>query len=295
MSNLKKIEEQLVKAPNLKSMLQLDFVQERFVANYQAITGRNDGPARFQSEMFAFLEIIHDKPDLAKADRFSLFAGIIKAGTTGLSFRDNKLYVMPGKNNTVKVQSSPAGKREMLERMPEIKQCPEPQLVVKGDKFIVNKLNGVILTHESTEKSVEAKTLDDIVASYQRIIWTDGHINDVIVLHQDLIKARAKSPAQSEQSFWATYPGEAAKKVATNRSYRLYHKYPDGLITFGKDQDKEEEDTQDVVHEDIPYSQTETVNHETGEVKEQMPAADMVEQEAKPLVGKQKEADDFLK
>lgn len=287
MSNLKKIEEQLIQAPSVKAALQLQFVKERFIANYQAVTGRKDGDSKCESELFAYMEIIHDKPELGAADRFSIFAGFVKAGTMGLSFRDNKLYVIPSKNKTVKVQSSPAGKREMLENMDTIKQCPEGVLVMKGDKFVHDKLNGVVKVHESTDKSVELKTLDDIVASYQRVIWKDGHINDVVVYHSDLIKARAKSPAQSDQSFWAIYPGEACKKVATNRSYRLYHKYPDNIITYGLDSDKEaEDDIEDVGHTEV--QQTE-VDQSTGEVKTPVPV-----QEAKVVTDAEKQAQEFL-
>lgn len=254
MSNLKKIEESLEKAPSIKAMLQLDLVQQRFIANYQAVTRKNDGPARFQSEVFAYLEIINDKPDLAKANRFSHFAAIVKAGTTGLSFRDNKLYVMPGPNNTVKVQSSPAGKREMMENMADIKQLPEAQIVMKGDLFVVDKLNGVVKAHETTKDSASEIKLDNIVAAYQRVYWRDGTIKDVVVFRDDLLKARKKSPAQSEQSFWATYPGEASKKVSTNRAFRLYHKYPDNIITFGKDDDKQ--DTEEVSYQEAEVQVT---------------------------------------
>jgi len=244
MSNLKKIEEQLNDAPSVRHAMQLPFVQERFIANYQATTGKKDGEARFQSELFAYMEIVNEKPDLAKADRFSHFAAIIKAGTTGLSFRDNKLYVMPGPNNTVKVQSSPAGKREMMENMPDIKAFPEAQLVMKGDLFVVDKLSGQVIKHESTDKSsTDTSKLEDIIASYQQVYWKNGVINSVILYKADLLKAKSKSKAQSEAGFWAQWPGEACKKVATNRAFRLYHKYPDGIVTFGKDEDKTEEAT----------------------------------------------------
>lgn len=264
MSTLKKIEEQLENAPNIKSMLQLDVVQERFIANYSATTGKPDGVARFQSEAFAYMEIIADKPDLAKLPRFQHFAAIIKAGTTGLSFRDNKLYVMPGPNQTIKVQSSPAGKREMMENMPTIKQMPEAQLVMVGDVFTVDKLNGVVVKHETTPKSItDTSKLDNIVASYQRVYWKDGSVKDVVLYMSDLLKAKSKSKAQSEAGFWAQWPGEACKKVATNRAFRLYHKYPDNITVFGKDDDKEEEAVVETAHQVVNEEST-TVTASSG-------------------------------
>jgi recombinational DNA repair protein RecT len=264
MSALKKIEEALVNAPSIKALTQLPFVQERFVANYQAVTGRKDGEARFQAEVFTYLEIMEEKPDLKKADRFSHFAAMVKIGTMGLSLRDSKIYVMPGPNNTIKVQSSPAGKREMMEMMEEIKQLPEPQVVVKGDIFVHDKLNNLIIKHESTEKSAPA-TLDNIFCSYQRVIWKDGTIRDVVVDKAALLKAKSKSKAQSEAGFWGQWPDEASKKVATNRAYRLYHKYPNNVVSLGKDDDKEDED---VVVETTYKEEVQEVKQEPKAIKQ---------------------------
>lgn len=264
MSALKKIEEALISAPSIKALTQLPFVQERFVANYQAVTGRKDGPARFQAEVFTYLEIMEEKPDLKKADRFSHFAAMVKIGTMGLSLRDSKIYVMPGPNNTIKVQSSPAGKREMMEMMEEIKQLPEPQVVVKGDIFVHDKLNNLIINHESTEKSAPA-TLDNILCSYQRVIWKDGTIRDVVVDKAALLKAKSKSKAQSEAGFWGQWPDEASKKVATNRAYRLYHKYPNNVVSLGKDYDKDDED---VVVETTYKEEVQEVKQEPKAIKQ---------------------------
>ena len=218
------------------------------------------------------MEILNDKPDLAKADRFSIFAAIVKSGTTGLSFRDNRLYVMPGPNNTVKVQSSPAGKREMMEMMEDVKKCPEPQVVLKGDKFVVDRLNNIITCHETTEKSVTEATLDNIVCSYQRLVYTNGDIIDVVVPHADLVKAKSKSKIKGDAGVWGDFPAEAAKKTATNRMFNKYHKYPQNVVTYGADADKED-DTQDVGYSEQPVKEEkpakkakEKVDKETGEV-----------------------------
>lgn len=286
MSALTAIEKQLNEPKNIKGMMQLPMVQERFIKNYEAVTGRKDGQSRFESEVFAFMEILNHKPDLAKADRFSIFAAIVKAGTTGLSFRDNRLYVMPGANNTVIVQSSPAGKREMMEMMADVHRVPEPQLVMKGDIFVVDKLNNKIIKHESTEKSATEPLLDNIVASYQRVIYKNKDIIDVVVYHADLVKAKQKSKAQSDQGFWAQWPGEASKKVATNRMFARYHRYPQNVITYGADTDKEE-DTQETTYTEQAVQQQpsgDKVDTSSGEVVE----------EAKVVNDKDKSTDSFV-
>lgn len=273
---LSKIEQQLATAGSMKEMLQMDVVQERFIANYQAVTGKKDGVNRFQSEVFAYMDVISEKPELAKLERFQHFKAIIRSATTGLSFRDNKLYVIPGSNNTIKIQSSPAGKREMLEMMTEIKQAPECVLVMKGDEFIVDKRTGVVKKHESTKDSVNEFKIENIVAAYQSIIWADGHINDVIVYNHELRKARAKTKTKADDSAWNTWTGEMCKKVATNRAFRLYHKYPDNVVTFGMDDDKHDDKTEEAEH---------TVVNQP--VQEEQPAPVVVKNDA--------ETDDFLK
>lgn len=285
MSQLKKIEEQLNQAPSMKAMMMLDFIQERFTATYQGTTGKKDGKSKFQLTVFEYLDIINENPALAKAERFSHFAAIVKIARKGLPL--SKLYIMPGKNNTIRVESTPAGKREMLESMKEIKQVPEAQLVLKGDLFIHDRLSNIIEVHKTTEKSVTFKNLDDVVASYQRIRWNNGDINDVVVYHAAILKAKAKSPAQSDAAFWNQWPDEAAKKVATNRAYRLYHKYPDNEFEFNDD-DAENDDTQDVIHTEVDDQQ---VNKETGEVKEVAAPAGT----ASTLSQAEIDADDFLK
>lgn len=247
MAVLAKIEENLDKAPSLKGALVLSDVQERFIANYQAVTGKKDGENRFQSELFAYLDIISEKPDLQKLPRFQHFKAVIRAATTGLSFRDNKLYIMPGPNSTIKIQSSPHGKREQLEMMADVKMVPEPQLVLKGDEFVYDKLNNKIEKH--TSKNLDPKW-DDIIASYQRIIWKDGTVTDVVVTRSELENARKKTKTKSDDSPWNTWPGEMCKKVATNRAFNRYHQYPDNIITYGADNDKHDEaDTTDIEHQ----------------------------------------------
>jgi hypothetical protein len=185
--------------------------------------------------------------------------------------------------------------------MEEIKRVPEPVLVMQGDKFIHDKLNGVIREHSTTDKSATKITLDNIFASYQRIMYKDGSIIDVVVYHDDLVKAKDKSKMKSDQGLWQTWPGEASKKTATNRAFRLYHKYPDNVVLYGNDNDSEDESGQPAyqearIEEPTPPAQTQpsaedkkedfksNVNESTGEVYE----------EAKVVEKSKKKTDSFI-
>lgn len=292
MSALQQIEKQLSSAPNLKSALMENFVETRFITNYEAVTGRKDGKTKFQSTLLSYMERVAEKPDLMKAERFSHFAAIVKIGRMGLPLE--KLYIMPNGSGGIKVQSDPAGKRTQLEMMEEVKRVPEPQFVLKGDEFVHDKLNNVIDVHKSKHQG-EAFTLQDIVCSYVRVAWKNGETTDVVVYNQDLTKAKAKSPAKSDHTFWVTYPGEAAKKVAINRAHRLYHKYPDNVVDYG-DEDKNTDDAPKEVdaQEDFVTAQAETVtdaeivDQDTGEVTQaETPTEEVKPEEKKSKAGKQ--------
>lgn len=257
MSNLKKIDQELVKAPSVKAALQLDFVRDAFVRNYEASTGHKDGNNRFASELFHYLDLVNENDDLKDADRFSHMAAIVKAGQTGLSFAvEGHLYPIPygkGEKKVVKVQIGAHGKRELLRRMPTVKIINESQLVLKGDTFKHDKLNNKIVEHITSEKQPPV-TLDVVVASYCRLEFVDGSVKDVVVYHEDLVKAKATSKDnQRENAMWNKWVGQACKKVPYQRAYKLYYRQPQievtGVVGFTPDEEDEEE-TVDVGHQE---------------------------------------------
>lgn len=277
MSNLKKQEQALVQARSVKEALQVGFVRERFIKNYESITGRKDGDNRFQAEVFHYLELIQENEKLKNADRFSHFAAIVKAGTTGLSFgKEGQLYpILYG--NIVKVQIGAHGKRELLRRMPNVKHIGEGQVVLKGDEFKHDKANNKILVHVPTDKE-PALTLDNIRAAYFRIIWTGGDYTDIVVYHDEIVKAKSKSKMQSDQSTWNQWPGQMAVKVAYNRGYKLYYSPPQAEVEGLKEYEADDEDESSV----SPTSPVQDIPHQ--EVKE-----------AKVIPEGTSEIDEFLK
>lgn len=261
------LDQKIQAASSVKELFAIPDVKERFIKNYEAVTGRKDGENRLEQERFAYLQLLADKPDLQAVDKFYHYAALVYAGTTGLSFRNNKLYVYP-QGKGLKVQPSPAGKREMLEMMPDVEEAPEAIIVMSGDHFIHDKLNGVVKIHDLTEKSSTKITLDNIFATYQRIYYKSGKIRDVVVYHDDLVKAKDSSKVKSEQGNWGKWPGEMAKKTATNRAFDRYHRFPDNVVLYGPDiEDKQT--TDDIPHADVtgyPESGHDNVDTETGEV-----------------------------
>jgi hypothetical protein len=277
MSQLTKLDQQLSQAKTVKDLFTLPMVRDRFIKNYELTTGRKDGENYFEQERFAYLEAIADKPDLHSLEKFWHFAAIVKAGTTGLSFRDKSLYLIPqkkdGKIVGLKVDSSPSGKRKQMENMKTVKRFPEAILVMKGEEFVHDKLNNVVIKHISTEKSNDHISMDNIRAAYQRIQWSDGTWTDVVVYHDDLVKARSKTKTKADDSAWNSFPGEMCKKTATNRAFNRYHKYTDGVVVYSEANEEDEDEVNETSYSDVSVQpstfmeiKTETVDTETGEV-----------------------------
>ena len=303
MSALKKMTQELAQASSVKEALSLGFVKETFVKNYQAITGRKDGENRFMSEIFHYLEIVNNDDKLKKADRFSHFASIIKAGTTGLSFsKEGQLYpIVYG--TTVKVQIGAHGKRELLRRMPTVRFVGEGQVVLKGDTFKHDKLNNILVEHITSEKQPPA-TLDNIVAAYFRLIFSDNKVVDVVVYHDELVKAKSKSKDTRDNNTWNEWPVQMAVKVAYNRGYKLYYSAPQVEVSgelkgFDVEEDEEEEEvTKETTHQEVPsYDAGDTIDpRATVEpVVQQQVTIDKGPKAFKAAKAEDKDIEDYLK
>lgn len=285
---LAKFDQQMMTATSVKDLFSLPDVKDRFIKNYEAVTSRKDGANRLEQERMAYMEKLNDFPELKKAPMWSHFSALLKAGTTGLSFRDNKLYVQAVKNREgvitgLKVDPSPAGRREMMEFMPNVKKVPQAQVVMKGDLFVYDKLNEKIIKHETTEKSLTEDKLENVVCAYQRIIWKDGTVSDVVVPQSDLLRARAKTKTTNWESGVWHWNAEACKKVATKRAHRLYHKYPDNVILYSNDKDTDDGDTSDVDSVDVTgetsYVDPDMASGNTVAPEDLNPPADNVDRE----------------
>ena len=218
------IKQELEGAASVKDMLHVPYVQDRFVKNYEMTTGKKDGDQRFQQEVFNFLEIANGNKDIMSCDRFSIFAAIVKSGTTGLSFKDGHLYPIPyGK--TLKTSIGAHGKRELLMRMDTIKFVSEAQIVIKGEDFVYDKMNTKVISHSSSIGDMPALTMDNILGAYFRIEFENEKIIDVLMTQEDL---KGAMRAAKTKSVWTAWPGEMCKKTVYNRGFKLYHRYSEG-------------------------------------------------------------------
>lgn len=261
------MEQQLAKAGSVKGMLQLPFVKERAIKNYQATTGRKDSENWFQQEAFAMMTIFAEKPDLMKCEPLSIMACLVKAGTSGLRISDGHIDLIKY-GNILKAEPNYKGHREQLRRMDTIQSIGEAQLVFKGDEFVEDKLNSRITKHEGKVPTVI--TMDVIVAAYVRIKFKDGEVKDVVVYHDELVKARNKSKnLKDEGAPWHQFSGEMCKKVAIHRANKNYYRRPDHEVILDPVEGELDEETQDVAHEVQPQPEPQEQQAEPKVVKKQ--------------------------
>lgn len=252
MSSLKKMDAALIKAPSVKAALQLPFVKEITIKNYQAVTGRKDGENYFASQVFEFLTVINEKPELQSCDRFSMMAALIKIATMGLSLADGHIDLIKY-GNVLKASANYKGHREQMRKMENIESVGEGVVVLKGEEFVWDKANNKVIKHVANEESVELK-LENIRYAYVRVTFTDKTFADVVVSNEELKKAKSKSKNKSETSAWNEWTSEMCKKVAVHRAHKTYYRRPEvspelELGDYAKD---DEEETLDIKHTEEP-------------------------------------------
>ena len=223
MSELKVMNQQLEKARSAKEVFSIDFVADRSIKNYEAVTGRKDGNNWYQGEVLAMIKLFGEKPDYAKADRLSIWGCIMESARKGLSIADGHMDIIPyNKGAILKAEPNYKGLRKQLRDMPEIKFIHEAQVVFEGDKFLHDKLNNKVVEHVSGEIP-KKMNLDNIKAAYIRIEWTNGHVTDVVMYNPELKAAYNKSKNKGEGSVWDLFTAEMCKKSVAKRANKVYY------------------------------------------------------------------------
>lgn len=293
---LKRLEQDLAAAKNVKDMVQIPFVRDRFIKNYEAVSQRKDGEARYEKEVFAFTEIAYKIPDISQCDPFSVFAAFVKAGTTGLSFSDgNKLYPivrsMKQKDGTFKkiltVDIGAHGKREMIDKMPNIDRMDEAVVVFNEDDFEYSPLDKKVTKHtQKWGKSTPKPGEDTVKAVYVSVHFKGGRREEVVMNIHELKAARSKSKMNEGGALWIEHYGEAAKKSVYNRAFKVHYKYPDTAMVFSQFEPEEEtiEKQYETVREpDFTSDLDNQVNHDASVGKEEIPTAEVVDEPVKEV------------
>lgn len=249
MSNLKAMNTALEKARNVKEVFTIDFVAERAIKNYEAVTGRKDAQNWYQKEVLSMMAIFAEKPDLGKCDKMSIWGCLMKAGRLGLSIADGQMDLIPY-GQILKAEENYKGMRAQLRNMPSVKFVSEAQVVFKGDEFEHDKLNNRVVKHIS--KTIPATmSMENIEAAYVRLEFEGGRIADVVMYKPELIAAKNKSKNKAESGPWAQNTGEMCKKSVVKRAKKIYWEPSSSEIVDAEFKQVEADETQDTTHEEV--------------------------------------------
>lgn len=265
-------------AKDMKDLLSISAVRNRYIQNYKLGTGRADGDARYERDVFAFQEKVSGNEALMACDPFSIFAAFVKVGTYGV--HPDKIYLQPQgvkqKDNTykqiMKVSLDPFGKKELLERMPTIKRVNDPQLVFVGEEFEVDAIAKRVTKHKvkfplpnPSEETVMAVWINVEFADRERDYWLSL---------EELKKRRAASKMQGGGALWGIHYGEAAKKSIINYLYKAEYKAPETQMIFPQYENAVEVNDEETTDANVVHQETlptvapdfnPNVNEQTGE------------------------------
>jgi recombinational DNA repair protein RecT len=307
---LKQFEQQVALAKNVKDILKIDVVKNRYVANYSAISGRQDGLQAYEQESFAFIELVNNKPEIMECDPFSIVAGFLRGSSYALSFAGNHLSVYPRNvkqrdgsyKKVLIVEPQAHGKRRLLEKMPAIKEIMEGVLVFKDEEFIYDRKQKKVLSHKSKWPEPEPSETT-VVGAYCTVKFQDGTEREVVVTQTELKKARAASKMNEGGDLWIKYYGEACKKTTYNRAFKVYWDKPqtDKLFSYTVPDDSDGGETVDAASEDVsaadptmidqaqPAAEQKddfksNVNESTGEVYEEAKVVEKSKKKTEPFI-----------
>lgn len=237
---IKALERQIENAKSVKEILRLDFAKDRYVNNFQAMSGRTDGLQQFESEALNFMELANNKPEIMNADKFSIVAGFMRAAAWNLSFLGNDLSVFVRSKKLV-VEPQAHGKRRLLEKMPGVKEVKEGVVVFAKDEFAADVANDKVHKHIQTWPRPEAKP-ENVVGAYCRIVYDDGHTRDIIIDASEIKKARESSQMQDGGKLWINHYGEAVKKTTYNRAFKVMWRKPEAAVLYQQWEAPEKDD-----------------------------------------------------
>ena len=248
MSNLKNMNTQLEKSTAVKDIFSLDFVQDRTIKNFVAVTGRKDGQNWYESEVLALMQVFADKPAYMKCDKMSIWGCLMTAARSGLSIAEGDLDLVPY-GMILKADRNYRGMRKQLRNMPIVKFVGEAQVVWKDDEFEHDKLNNKIVKHVSKDAPKGVPTLDMVKAAYVRIEFQD-RVEDVVMYNHELVAAKSKSK-MGDAGPWLQYVGEMCKKSVIRRANKIHYQASAKPIAddqFAKYEIVDEELETDVAH-----------------------------------------------
>jgi recombinational DNA repair protein RecT len=152
------------------AIAELDFVREKYVANYNACHREKVGELMYHRNVIHFKQILAASEKLRDCDPFSLYACFATAAVNGYSLdpADDEVYLIPRDGKACLQRQAGAFVRKLI-RTNQIRYADQPVLVYQGDDYQVER--GRVIKH------IEKFQSDVIVAGYIRFVL-DNQGND---------------------------------------------------------------------------------------------------------------------
>ena len=234
------------------AIAELDFVRDKFIANYNHCHGNNAGEMMYARQLVHFKQTIAASAELQKADRFSLYACFLTAAVNGYSLdpQDNEVYLLPIAGKAVLWRQAGAHIRR-LQRTRQIKYADQPRIVYQGDDFEV--VNGRVVKH------VEKFASEIYVAAYVRFVLDDKGNDRFFVYRKSDWENWQKKSMQKAGDNWAGNKGQPL--AAFLRTKVVKHACTEKCWAVGLTDPRVEQFNVEIDDPEDPTQETTDINH----------------------------------
>ena len=189
---------ELIQSTPGNQIAELEFVKNKFIQNYNACNRDGMGELIYARNLAHFKQALNAMPDLANADRFSIYACLMTIAVNGYSVdpADNEIYLIP-RGGKMCIQKQAPAHIKRLQRTEQIAYAEQAILVYEGDDYEVSR--GKVLKHVEKLKS------DKIIAGYIIFHLTDNIERHITYRQSDWESWRSHSP-QKDGGNWVHGP-----------------------------------------------------------------------------------------
>jgi recombinational DNA repair protein RecT len=174
----------------------LPFVQEKFIANYNACHKDKNGELMYFRNVVHFKQQISTTPALQQCDQLSLYACFVTAAVNGYSLdpQDSEVYILPLKGKAYLWRQAGAHVRRLI-RTNQIQYVDQAKLVYEGD--VLEVVNGRVLKHIETFKT------ETIIAGYVRMVIDEQGNDRFFIYRKSDFESWKKKSQQSNGENWS--------------------------------------------------------------------------------------------
>lgn len=245
MSNQLEVTTQLLtSAKHPQKIISLEEVRGKWIKNYHAVAGRNDGDLKYEAEKNAVIKALEANPKLKEAEPFSFYCALIDIAASESTLRDGHGYLVPFQKRDKTMVVFIPGWRDRLEkinRQPDVLRAHEPQVVYNCDLFEYEKGESVKI---HVHKPAANRPSDAIITHVYFVVeFLKGKLVYLMdreevhsirdrysVSYKYYAKNGGKGQSKSGSSYdieppmWVTDEAQAFKKTIIKRAYNYIPK-----------------------------------------------------------------------